>query len=196
MFNIFDYLSNDERCSNIANCIHITHENFMPYTISSTCGTGKDPYDILNSKNEYVFSTELYNYSITFDIRYRYRVEVKNYMIESRINNQGCFWRYPRKFRLLGSNNKRDWKELSNHEGDELSTRGKLISFPVTKNQGIYSSFKLIVDDTVSGASNTWSSISRFGIDGIFVKTAKTCLCLRRRSFNFSLFLLVMLFTS
>ena len=150
MFNIFDYLSNDERCSNIANCIHITHENFMPYTISSTCGTGKDPYDILNSKNEYVFSTELYNYSITFDIRYRYRVEVKNYMIESRINNQGCFWRYPRKFRLLGSNNKRDWKELSNHEGDELSTRGKLISFPVTKNQGIYSSFKLIVDDTVS----------------------------------------------
>ena len=193
MINIFEYLSKNEKCSNVANCTKISSDNFEPYSVSSACGSGKDPYDILNNDNYYVFSTKLYSYSIIFDIKYRYKVDIKNYSIESRINIGACFWRYPRKFRLFGSNNKNNWKELSYHEGDELSERGVPISFNVTKNQGAYSSFKLIVEDTVSGASNTWSSISRFEIGGIFVKAAKSCICQRKNGFNVSLFLLIIL---
>lgn len=193
IINIFDYLSKNEKCSNIANCIFISSDNFEPYSISSTCGIGKNPYDILNNINNYVFSTKLYSYNISFDIGYRYKVDAKNYSLESRINIGGCFWRYPRKFRLLGSNNKKDWKELSNHEGDELDKRGVSISFNVTENQGAYSSFKLIVDDTVSGANNTWSSISKFEIGGRLVKAAKSCICPRKNGFNVPLFLFIIL---
>ena len=191
--HIFSYLNEKEECKTITNCISITSSEFQVYSHKPTCGYGNSPYDALNPANEYVFSTSLNIYNLTFDISSNFPVEIRSYLIETRTNLGPCYWRYPKRFRLFGSKDKVRWKELDNHYGTELSTRAVLTSFPVTKNAGIYSSFRFVVDET-DVSSGSWTSISRFEIDGNIIKEVHTCTT--RKEISKTLFCIIFLFLS
>ena len=149
------------------------------------CGYGTSMYNLLNESNEYVFSTSASTYSITFDISNKYKIKATNYLIETRTNINPCYWRYPMKFRLLGAVDKTDWKELDSRSGTELNTRAALISYSITQNKGIYSSFKLEVTET-DVASGRWNSLSRFELEGSIINEG--CTCHKNREIISSLF--------
>ena len=86
LMRIFSYLKSRKECSTTSKCFNITSADFQAYG-SNICGVGTSPYNLLNEANEYVYSTSLNKYSITFDISYKYRIEVTNYLIETRTNN-------------------------------------------------------------------------------------------------------------
>jgi hypothetical protein len=183
-------------CSPISKCVNVTSAEFVPFNGYAPCGASTDIYDLLSDDKSRVFSTahNVYSYSITFVITYKSNIRPSAYLIASRENPSGCYWRYPKKFRFLGSkDNGQTWRELDYHDGNELYVKSTLFSFPVTKNFGSYFTYKFIVDET-DRTSNTLAAISLFDIEGDFIKEKiETCTNIKWLTFflHLSIFLLI-----
>ena len=110
MVRLFEVLEKSDKCyGNILDCLSVESDEFSPFTFNS-CGFGTAVSNVFSKDNAYVYSSQTTPFTIDVKLFY-HKVKPLSYFIETRTNiGTGCYWTYPTKFSLEGSNNGVDWK--------------------------------------------------------------------------------------
>ena len=183
MVLIFKEIVNSPLCSaNIKECIELSSTGFKVY--NSGCGVGSDPYELLNPSDVFVFSSISNNHSIAFDLRKKYYAKIKSFYIKSRINVGTCYWSFPIKFSLYGSNTFYLWNKIYSYEGSILQTRGQNIRFNLKKASEAYSMFKIDFEKFDKDYSPYWNGIQSFDLEGDFATNQEFKSCVKKSNRN------------
>ena len=185
MSNVFDILNYSQNWEKgIQNFVTIESKQFKSYHYE-VCGLGLNENDIITTNNEEVFSTKYEQFSIEFHFKH-IKINPISIHLESQKEEPTCTWGYPTKFALKGSNTGTDWEEIESFENESLSTRGKLVEFPIvqteTNQNNYFSYFQLNVFECSSSGSN-WKAISRFTINGSIIRNSNET-CIRKNHIN------------
>ena len=159
MSGIFESFLTAYSCGDPSCFFEVTSDTYSVYDRS--CAISKTIYDLmaLDDQRIYCGGSER-DHSITFTIK-KQTMTFDAYGIKSTINKgQKCYWAYPTKWTLYGSNDKINWQPIdSKDENNILDERGVMHIFNLSKSY----LFKYVRLDTHSSHDEQYTfGFSRF----------------------------------